>query len=55
MQGTFLQRVILTLFIALIASGLVEFYKNVIQNADFEANKDWRDWHKIVPAVSAHP
>jgi hypothetical protein len=51
MYGTFLQRVVLTIIIALCASGLVEFYKNFVQGANNEINRDWR----TVPAASAHP
>ncbi len=51
MHGTFLQRVFLTLFLALCASGLIEFYKNIIQRADNDINRDWR----TTPAATAHP
>jgi len=51
MHGTFLQRVILTLIIALFASLFVEFYKNIIQRADNDINRDWR----TTPAASASP
>jgi hypothetical protein len=42
MHGTFLQRVVLTIFIALCASGFIEFYKNIIQRADNDINGAWR-------------
>ena len=42
MHGTFLQKVMLTMILALLTSGLIEFYKNVIQRADNEINRDWR-------------
>lgn len=51
MHGTFLQKVILTLIAALFASGLVEFYKNIIQRADEDINKNWR----VTPSATAHP
>ena len=52
MYGTFLQRVVLTIIIALCASGLVEFYKNFVQRADNEIN---RDWHNTPAPAAAHP
>jgi len=51
MHGTFLQKVLLTMLVALLASGFVEFYKNIIQRADNDINRDWRP----TPAASAHP
>jgi len=51
MHGTFLQKVVLTLVFALCTSLLIEFYKNVIQRADNDINRDWR----TTPAASAHP
>ncbi|HEX4083953.1 MAG TPA: hypothetical protein VHY22_03500 [Chthoniobacteraceae bacterium] len=52
MHGTFLQRVILTLFFALCAAGLIEFYKNVIQRADNDINRDWRT--TSTPSQTSH-
>ncbi len=43
MQGTFIQKVILTLVAAFFASCLVWFYKNIIQKGDEEINKNWRN------------
>ena len=51
MHGTFLQRVFLTIFLGLVASGFIEFYKNIIQRADNDINRDWR----TVPAASPTP
>jgi hypothetical protein len=51
MYGTFLQKVILTMIAALFASFLIEFYKNIIQRADNDINRDWR----TTPAATAHP
>jgi len=51
MHSTFLQKVVLTIVIALCASLLVEFYKNFIQRSDREINQEW----KGKPAASAHP
>jgi hypothetical protein len=42
MHGTFLQRVILTMFFALCAAGVIEFYKNFIQRADYDINQAWK-------------
>ena len=50
MNHSFMQRVFLTMFLALCASGFVEFYKNIIQRADNDINRDWR-----TPAAAAHP
>ncbi len=36
---------------ALVASGFVEFYKNIIQRADNDINRDWR----TTPAATAAP
>jgi hypothetical protein len=51
MYGTFPQKVVLTIIAALLASGVIEFYKNFIQRADNDINRDWR----TTPAASAHP
>jgi preprotein translocase subunit SecG len=51
MHGTFLQKVVLTLVAAFFASCLVWFYKNIIQRADNDINRDWR----TTPAATAHP
>ena len=51
MHGTFLQKVVLTIFIAFCASLVIEFYKNFIQKADAEINRNWRS----TPAASSHP
>jgi hypothetical protein len=51
MHGTFLQRVLLTLFLAFCTAGLIEFYKNVIQKGDAEINGAWR----AKPDGAAHP
>jgi len=50
MHATFLQKVVLTIICALFASGLVEFYKNFVQKADIEINRDWRG----APTASPH-
>jgi hypothetical protein len=52
MHGTFLQKVVLTLVLALFTSGLIEFYKNFVQRADNEIN---RDWHNTPAPAAAHP
>ena len=52
MQGGFIQKVILTLILALFASVLIWFYKTVIQKSDKEINEDWR---ATPPAATAHP
>jgi len=51
MHGSFLQRVVLTLFLAFLASCLIYFYKNVVQKGDKEINEDWR----ATPTPTAHP
>ena len=51
MHGSFLQRVVLTLFLAFLAACLIYFYKNVIQKGDKEINEDWR----TTPPPAAHP
>lgn len=43
MQMTFLQKIVLTIVAGFFAACLVSFYLNMVERADFELNKSWRN------------
>ena len=43
MQMSFLQKIVLTIIAGFFAACLVDFYRNMVEKADYELNQSWRN------------